>query len=133
MKSSIDIGKRLVTTVAEGVLDLTTIIEHTDSLKADSRFNPTFDQIADFSAVTDIRLSPADIRHLAARSIFSSHSRRAAVAPNDLVFALGRVFESYRWLFSGTDEGRIFRNKADAAQWLLGKQQLENQSNLRRA
>jgi hypothetical protein len=132
MKSSIDVGKRLVTTVAEGVLDLTTLIEHTDQLKADPHFDANFDQLADFSAVTNIHLSPGAIRYLAARSIFSPHSRRAAIAPNGLIFALGRVFESYRQLFSGTDEARIFRNKADALEWLLCRQR-GNPPSLKRA
>jgi hypothetical protein len=122
MRSSIDVGQRLVTTVAEGVLDLAALTEHTESLRADPHFDPTFDQIADFSAVTDIRLSPDDVRHLAAHSIFSAQSRRVAITPSDLTFGLGRMFESYCRLFGGAEEARVFRNKPEALRWLLGNQ-----------
>jgi hypothetical protein len=121
IRSSIDVGQRLVTSVAEGVLDLTLLIEHSESLKADPRFDPSFDQIADFSGVTDIRLSPDDVRHLAAHSIFSAQSRRVAIAPSDLTFGMGRMFQSYIRLFGGAEHACIFRNRSEALEWLLGK------------
>jgi hypothetical protein len=118
MRFSIDVERRLVTSVAEGVLDFAAVTEHMRGLLADPHFDPTFNQLADFSQVTEVRLSADEIQTLAARKVFAAGSRRAGVAPDDLVYAIGRMYDAYRRLSGGKEEGRVFRTRAEALQWL---------------
>ena len=57
---------------------------------ADPDFDPNFSEIA------DLAMSADDVRGLAQKDIFSPHSRRAIVVPNDNIFGLARMYEILR-------------------------------------
>jgi hypothetical protein len=116
----IDKERRLVLSSASGILTSSDALSHQQRLASDPDFDPSFSQIADFTQVSQIRLSPDDIRQLAQRSIFSPHSRRAIIVPNDLAYGFARMFEMLR-----EDQGdvgtRVFRTLEEALNWVLSK------------
>lgn len=89
---------------------------------ADPDFDPRYSQLVDYTHITRIDLTPADVRQLAVRNIFSPDSRRAFLVPNDLAFGLGRMFEILREA-AGERGIRIFRSLDEALEWVLSKQE----------
>ena len=116
----IDKERRLVMSTGSGVFTLADAVSHMDKLSKDPDFDPSFSQISDFTHVTQIELSGDDIRRLAQRTIFSPHSRRAFITPNETVFGLGRMFEILRGL-EGEKGIRIFRTLEEALDWVFPK------------
>ena len=92
----IDTLNRVVFSRAFGILTYSECTAHMDHLSADPRFNPDFNQIFDFSEVTELSLSTDQLQQLAKRSIFSAKSRRAYVVSGDLHFGLSRMFSALR-------------------------------------
>jgi hypothetical protein len=91
-----------------------------DKLSKDPDFDPSLSQISDFTHVTRIELSGDEIRRLAQRTIFSAHSRRAFITPNETMFGIGRMFEILRAL-EGDKGIRIFRTLEAALDWVFPK------------
>jgi hypothetical protein len=116
----IDKERRLVLSTASGVFTLADAVAHMDKLSKDPDFEPGFSQIADFTQLTRIELSSDEIRRLAQRTIFSAHSRRAFIAPNETLFGIGRMFEILRGL-EGEKGIRIFRTLEAALDWVFPK------------
>ncbi|HEV2196770.1 MAG TPA: hypothetical protein VGR55_14395 [Candidatus Acidoferrum sp.] len=104
----IDKERRLILTTGSGVLTLADAVSHMDKLSKDQDFDPNFSQIVDFTQVTRIELSADDIRRLAQRTIFSPSSRRAFIAPDEVAFGIGRMFQILRGL-EGEKGIRVFR------------------------
>ncbi len=84
-----------------------------------------FDEIVDMTAVARIReATPERIRELAALAsrmdIPDAASRFAIVAPADLAFGLGRMYEVFRELSrsKASKTVAVFRTRAEAEQWL---------------
>ncbi|MGB7280925.1 MAG: hypothetical protein WBE13_01585 [Candidatus Acidiferrum sp.] len=93
---------------------------HQNRLRDDPDFDPAYSQLMDFTHVTQILLTAADIQQLALSNIFSKESRRAFLVANDLAFGLARMFEILRE--SGGERGiRVFRNLEEALDWVLSK------------
>lgn len=113
----IDRQRRLVITVGEGLVTFADVDGHQNNLIADPEFDPTFDQIGDLSWVTDFALSPDEVRIAAARSVFSPESRRVGIAPDDLPYAMLRMFETYRRIFGGGENTQVFRAREEALAW----------------
>ena len=97
--------------------DMLSIVER--GLK-DPDFDPTFGEVADLTEVTQIELSGDDIRELAGKNIFSRHSRRAFVVPNDVIFGLARMYQILREL-EGETGIRVFRTLDEALDWVHPK------------
>jgi hypothetical protein len=116
----IDKERRLVMSTAEGVLTMAEALAHQEKLLKDPDFDPSFSQLWDLSQVTNWELDAADMRRLAQRTLFSSHSRRACLTTRDLVFGHARMFEMLRES-AGETGIRIFRNLDDALDWVLAK------------
>ena len=116
---SIDRRHRLVLTTASGVFTAADALNHQRHLRADPDFDETFDQLADFTSVTEVRLTGEEIRLLAERSVFSKTSRRAVVAKDALIFGLARMFASYRDAAGGGEQIRIYPDRQAALNWLL--------------
>jgi hypothetical protein len=85
---------RVVFSRGAGILTFSDIDGHMDRLTSDPRFNPDFNQIFDFTEVTELALTVNHIKQLAKRNIFSPKSRRAYVVTEDLHFGLSRMFAS---------------------------------------
>src|SRR5260221_9608778 len=101
----IDDEHRAVFTLGLGTLSMLDLLNSMARLLADPRFSPAFHHIADFRGV-DIaspQLSSADIRSLAARTVFGASSRRAFVVGPSAAFDLSRIYTTQRGAGGETD------------------------------
>jgi hypothetical protein len=119
---AIDKQKRLVVTCAWGTCTAEDALEFRRQILKDPNFDPSFDQLADFSAVTTIDITPAEVRMLAGGNIFSPYSRRAIVVQGQLAFGLARIFETLRGL-RGDHHVRVFHTRDEALAWIFVKDQ----------
>lgn len=113
----IEKSRRLVLSIASGELTPEDILGHMNRLTQDPDFDPTFFQLADFRAVSNMTLLPEDIRRFAERTVFSAHSRRAFLVKDEAHFGLARMFEIHRDL-KGESGIRVFRSLEDALEWI---------------
>ena len=113
-----EVANRL-TTRCEGAVTQAEVLEHFRQLGRDSRLRPNCDVLLDLTFQT--RLPTADqMSEIAAvmedMQDLVSFGRCAGVAPEDLVYGLGRMFQGFAWpMFTGM---RVFRNNVDAVTWL---------------
>ena len=112
----VDTEHRVVFTVASGEFSVGDAISHMDRLRADPRFSPVFNQIADFDDVDSMLLSGLDVRTFAQQTVFSATSRRALIIATPLGYGLGRMFTTLREL-AGEPHLAIVRTLAEAAEW----------------
>jgi hypothetical protein len=116
----IDKERKLVITTAWGDCNADDVLEFRKQVLKDGDFDPTFSQLADFTGVTKVDVSPDEVRMLAAISPFSPQSRRALVADNQVIFGLSKMFGILRNL-RGEKLIRVFRTRSEALDWLLEK------------
>jgi hypothetical protein len=110
-------SRRLVSTRAEGFLTIRELVKKQEDLLNHPDFDPLFDHLFDMSGITSVEdLKVSELQRLASVRIFSASSRRAIVAPGDLVFGFSRMYE----VFSNSTEANysVFRNRDDALKWL---------------
>lgn len=117
----IDVARRLVISTVTGVIQGNDVVRHHKQLRRDPRFDPTFDQLADFTAVTRVDLTNEALRTAAMEAIFSDTSRRAMVAPNKEIYGMVRMYQTYRQLHGGRELIEIFATRDEAMRW-LGRQ-----------
>ena len=113
-------SRRLVVTRATGVLVLDELADRMKKLLAHPEFDPSYDHLFDMSGVTgteDIRTS--ELESFALVRIFSFYSRRAIVAPEDLVYGFARMYEVFS--HSTEENFAVFRNEEEARAWLEAK------------
>lgn len=116
IESRFDSERNLLITVAEGYVTADEIRDHQRTLASNPDFDPDADHLFDLSRVTDFEVDPGRIRHIASVAIFSKTSRRAMVAPEDVLFGLSRMYSGYR---DAADENlRVFRTLEEARAWL---------------
>jgi len=103
-----------------GLLTAAEILAHQRKLLSDPNFDPSFSQFWDFTAVTVNQISADDVRAIAAATVFSAHSHRAALVKTDEQFGLCRMFATQR---EGHGEYgvRVFRDREDAMRWALSE------------
>jgi hypothetical protein len=83
-----------------------------------------YDELVDMTDVTRIDATSVDgVRQIAATAAAMDdpdvHSRLAIVAPQDIAYGLGRMYEVYRGLNTqSTKEVSVFRTMAEALAWL---------------
>src|SRR5260221_13906685 len=116
----IDQARRLVLSEGSGLLTMPDLLAHQDKLAGDPDFASDYSQLYDLTQVTDVELTPKNLRRLPQRSLFLPNARRAIVVSRDVVFGLSRMFEMFR---ESLDESgiRVFRDRAEALTWVLGK------------
>jgi hypothetical protein len=114
----IHVQQRLVVSTGSERVTFEEMKAHQDQLIADPDFDPTFNQLLDATAVTDLDLSRDDVKSLATRKVFSAESRRAFAAPNPAVFGIGRMWTAYHEMATGMENVRIFYDLAEALKWL---------------
>ncbi len=117
---AIDKQKRLVVTCAWGACTAEDALQFRRQILKDENFDPSFSQLADFTGVTTIDITPADVRMLAGSNIFSPDSRRAIVVTGQLAFGLARIFETLRGL-RGDRHVRVFHTRDEALAWIFLK------------
>jgi len=114
----VDKQHRLVTSTASGVVTYSDVTSHQSRLKNDPDFDPTFDQLVDGTAVTQIELTTDNVRAIARQRLFAAGSRQAIATGSEFAYGMARMFELYR---DGAGTGRLVRvfNGLEAAQeWL---------------
>ena len=117
-KFEIDKPGRLVRSSAWGKLTLADLRDHREALLGHPDFNPDYDQLIDFSEVTFVELTGAQIHSATLDTVFSSKSRRALIAPAPTVFGLARMYETYYSMLDNPANLRVFRDKSSALKWL---------------
>lgn len=95
-KLSIDTKGRIVYSSYYGDMTTTDLTQHIAAIRKHADFNPDFDELIDASGVTSFDVPSDDVRELASHdSPFHAHAKRVLVAPQDLVFGLGRMFQTF--------------------------------------
>ena len=127
LRYSIDKQRRLILTTAEGRVMFDDIRGHQDRLLANPDFDPSFDQLIDATAATNLEISADEARALANRRIFSPKSRRALVATEPHIFGLGRMMEIYHEGLKSADV-HVFYSMDAALNWLERVEREEEKS-----
>lgn len=116
IESRFDSERNLLITAAEGPLTADDVRSHQSTLASNPDFDPDADHLFDLSRVTDFDVGPGRIRDIASVAIFSKASRRAVVAPEDVLFGLSRMYTGYR--DAAAENLRVFRTLEEALAWL---------------
>ena len=116
----IDKEHKLVMSAGSGVFTREDLLGNQERLLKDPEFDPTFSQMSDFTQITEVDVTPEDVRLAARNSIFSPQSRRALLVKDDLQFDLARMFEIHHEL-NGEKGIRVFRNIDEALDWVFAK------------
>lgn len=112
----VDAEQKMIFSTATGAVTDADLRAHQKSLLADPGFDPGFSQIWDFQGVEEVQVSNGTLKELAASRSFSAESRRAVVAPRDLVFGMARMFEMLHQ--QAPEAFRVFRTSEEARAWL---------------
>ncbi len=79
-----------------GDMTTTDLVQHIAAIRKHPDFNPDFDELIDASGVKSFDVPSDDVRELASHeSPFHRQAKRVLVAPQDLVFGLGRMFQTF--------------------------------------
>ena len=113
----IDQAQGLVLSRAWGALSRADLMDHGQQLRKDARFKPHYRQLWDFTEITKSELSYAELSAMAKVNVFAPTSRRAILAPVDVVFGMARMFQMLRES-EGETGIRVFRKRSEALRWL---------------
>jgi len=93
---SIDTKAGMVYSTYYGDMATADLVQHIATIRKHPDFNPDFDELIDASGVRSFDVPSDDVRELASRdSPFHARAKRVLVAPQDLVFGLGRMFQTF--------------------------------------
>lgn len=106
----------IVFSAAHGIVTDKEAYSHQDKLRNDLGFDPGFPQLFDFTSVAQAELSIDAIHYLAERNPFGLGSKRAFVAPSDLMYGLSRMFQVLT--IEHQDELSVFRDMHEARNYL---------------
>lgn len=113
---TIDPVRKLVTTLIWGAATDDDVLGHNGRLRADPLYDPTYQQLADMSGVTEILVTAKTIEDVARGQLFMPGTRRAFVAASDAVFGLLRKYQLHAESSGQTVE--VFRDRKAAEAWL---------------
>lgn len=114
---TIDAERKVVFSRGTGVFTHADYMGHMAALGKEPLFQPTFNQLVDCRAITEMKVTAAEIKDLAMRSLFDTSSKRAFVASNSIQFGMSRMFAAYREIH-GQQEVRVFTEMKEALVWL---------------
>jgi hypothetical protein len=112
----IDRSLKTIFSAGTGVVTDADLRDHQRTVLADPEFDPRFDQIWDLQQVEDVDVSNEALRSLAESRSYSSESKRAIVAPRDVVYGMARMFEMLHE--EAPETFRVFRTDREARAWL---------------
>ena len=104
-------------TVGERSVTFREIQNHQDQLLTDPAFDPSFSQLIDVTAATDLDLTVAEMKETTRRRIVSTGSRRAFVASSMHILTIGRLMQTYHEAHHEV-EVHIFLDRGKALKWL---------------
>ena len=119
----IDHDKRRIVGLVTGILDERDLFDYQKKVSA----FPDYDEIFDGTAAVSLReVNLANLKKLAdtaaAADVPDQHAKLAIVAPGDLYYGLGRMYESFRECIPrATKETNVFHAREEAEQWLDAK------------
>lgn len=91
----IDARRRVVYSAFYGKIDDAEVAGHRSAIASDPDFSPDFNEIVDFTAVTDASLSESTLAAMAANpSLFHDSVLHIVVAPADLLFQLASKYKA---------------------------------------
>ena len=125
IRYTIDDGRRLVVARGEGVFTEQEVFDYQNEVWSRPEV-AGYDELIDMTAVTEIRMpSPTRgrLKQLAWLSARMDHagatSKSAIVAPGNLAFGLGRMYEAYRNMErDGNKRVEVFRSEEGALKFL---------------
>ncbi len=116
----IDKEHKLVLSTGSGVVTLGDLVDYQKKLVEDPEFSPGYSQLFDFTHVSKLDVSAADISILAQKTAFSPSARRAILVGTDQAHEYSEMFRNLRE--SMGDRGiRTFRVLDEALDWLVRK------------
>src|SRR5262245_9870385 len=110
----IDKQRRLVLSTGTGVVTFEDCKQHQDRLIDDPDFDPTYNQLLDFSAAIRVQLNESNVRFLAVRHVFTKPSRRAFVSTDAQFIELMRKAAKLRKQFFGDENVQFFPGREEA-------------------
>ena len=110
--------QRLIINYGWGNLTFADFRGQQEAMIKDPDFNPDFDQLVDVSQATALNLSIEEAKTIASRGIFSRTSRRAVIATDPDVFAMGRLMDVHHAMVTNRTQVRVFYDRESALKWL---------------
>lgn len=112
----IDLSREIVFSRGWGALTDAEVLSHAETLRADAKFDPEFQQIIDYSEVTEVRVTTSGVAAVAERNPFRVGARRAVVVGSDEAFGMVRMFQMRT--DSDPEQFAIFRSLGPAMEWV---------------
>jgi hypothetical protein len=112
----IDASRRRVEAVANGPLLGEEIISLQREVAGSPGFDPDFDVLFDFTSISAVQISAAQINAIADQTPFGAQTRRAYVTENPVAYGLSRMFDAF--LGDRSTGVEIFADRAAAELWL---------------
>jgi hypothetical protein len=116
MTYRIDRELRVVRSRGSGTLTTRDLQDYTSRLLVDPAFDADYRSLADLSEVTVVDIDQLALSQTAWTPSFNPGTRRAIIAPSDLVYGLARMFATHSERFGQVVH--VFRHRADAEAWL---------------
>jgi len=111
-------SERVVYARAWGVFTNDELADTRAALEKDPAFDPAFALLIDLTGVTELRLTSPALLTLAMTSLFATTVRRAIVVSSDVAYGMARMFAM---LSSREDMVQVFRDRAEALAWMVGR------------
>jgi len=109
---------RLVVNYGWGHLTFADFRAQQQSLVKDPDFDPSFNQLVDVSETTSLDITVEEAKTIARRSIYLPTSRRAVIAKDPNVFAMGRLMDVYHAMATRREAVAVFYDRESALKWL---------------
>jgi hypothetical protein len=115
---TVDTRRRLTITVGDGVVTDEEFLRAREQLLADPNFDPTFDRIWDFYAVTEARVSEAVVARLIAASPNSESPICRAVVASERSAPMKAILDFINRTRQANRRIAAFPNLASAEKWI---------------
>ncbi len=112
----IDTERKIVFSRAYATLSERELEIHRQNVMKHEDFDPGFNQLSNLSEVSRLDVSKDFIYRFARLKYFNGQSKRALVAPSDIVFGSARAYQA--WHEGLPSEIAVFRYEAEAREWL---------------
>ena len=114
--NEIDVEQRLIITRGVGAVTTADAFEARKQYMEDPRFDPSFRQLIDLTAATELAMSGDSIRQLATARVFDRETKRAIVVNETYHYGMARMFQTLRDLEG--DQVGVFKDVREARVWL---------------